>query len=86
MTKLLGHIVAFVDNEVLVEHLEHFAALKVTHGGPMDIHQRGDDRSLLVYMDSPSSKAEEASDEMSTLEQDQRVAMWDCGREAGSCP
>jgi hypothetical protein len=33
LAQLLGHIVPLVDNELLVEDLEDFAALQVRHGG-----------------------------------------------------
>ena len=32
LAKLLGDIVPLIDNELLIEHLEHFAALEVRHG------------------------------------------------------
>lgn len=33
LSQLFGHIVPLVDNKLLVEDLEHFAALKIRHGG-----------------------------------------------------
>jgi hypothetical protein len=33
LAQFLGHIVPLVDNELLIEDLEHFAALEVRHGG-----------------------------------------------------
>lgn len=33
LAQLLCHIVPLVDNELLVEHLEHLAACEVRHGG-----------------------------------------------------
>jgi hypothetical protein len=33
LTELLGYRVSLVDDEVLVEHLEHLSPLKVCHGG-----------------------------------------------------
>lgn len=33
LTKLLGHIVLFVHDKVLVENLEDLAALQISHGG-----------------------------------------------------
>lgn len=33
LSQLFGHIVPFIDNEFLVEDLEHFAALKIRHSG-----------------------------------------------------
>lgn len=33
LPQLFGHIVPFIDNEFLVEDLEHFAALKIRHSG-----------------------------------------------------
>lgn len=33
LSQLFGYIVPLIDNKLLVEDLEHFAALKIRHGG-----------------------------------------------------
>lgn len=41
LTKLLGHGVSFIDDEVLVEHLEHLTALEIAHDGYLCLNGLG---------------------------------------------
>ena len=39
LPKLLGHSVALIDDEILVENLEHLATLQISHGAVVWVYE-----------------------------------------------